>query len=152
MQVIEDGVQIRLIGKTCDYLFIWALAMLLCSVLVAVICFTMPVPYAIGAVALWAVLMYFFNQKKHTAKTQQYHAQGLLVIKQGFFSINGMNVRLSENAWIQADQAQLTICDKGCCHHFVGFADEREVVIAKAVLEGQKIAIRQTTIKMGTPS
>ncbi|MDO4441992.1 MAG: hypothetical protein Q4B81_07395 [Moraxella sp.] len=152
MQVLEDGVQITLMGKACDALFMWAFVMLLCSVLVAVICFTMPVPYAIGAVAVWAVLMYFFNQKKHAAKTNKHHAQGLLVIKQGFFSIDGMNVRLSDGAQITAGQTQLSICDKGCCHHFTGFTDEREIAIAKVVLEGQKIATRQKTIKMGVPS
>lgn len=149
MRVLDDGVEITLAGKSSDTLFVWSIAMLGCALVVAVICFTLPVPYAIGAVAVWAVLMYFFNQKKHAAKTQKHHAQGTLIIKNRHLIINGVQISLSQEAKISSDGERLSVFDKGLCHHFAGFTDVREIKIAKAVLEGRKIAKRAKEIKMG---
>ncbi|WFF39113.1 hypothetical protein LU290_02475 [Moraxella nasibovis] len=149
MRVLDDGVEITLAGKSSDSLFVWSIAMLGCALVVAVICFTLPVPYAIGAVAVWAVLMYFFNQKKHAAKTHKHHAQGTLIIKNRLLIINGVQISLSQDAKISSDGERLSVFDKGLCHHFAGFTDVREIEIAKAVLEGQKIAKRAKEIKMG---
>lgn len=150
MVVLDDGVQITLTGKDSDTLFVWAIAMLLCAVAVAVVCMTMPVPYAIGAVALWAVAMYFFNQKKHAAKTQKRYAQGALTIKNHQVNINGLVINLSQDAKIVANNEHLMIQDKGMTHYFTGFADVNEIQIAKAVLGGQKIAKREKMISMAS--
>ncbi|WP_323842026.1 MULTISPECIES: hypothetical protein [unclassified Moraxella] len=148
MKVIDDGVEIVLAGKNTDGMFVWSVAMLVCALVVAIICFTLPVPYAISAVGVWAVLMYFFNQKKHIAKTQKHHAQGVLIIKNHHFSINGMSTSLSKAAQISSEGKHLIINDDGASYYFGGFAGEHEIDVAKAVLNGQSIVKRTKTIKM----
>lgn len=148
MQVLDDGVSITLRGKDKDPLFLWAIGMLMSALAVAIICFTMPVPYAIGSVAVWAVLMYFFNQKKHIVKTQKHHAQGTLILKNHHFNINGVSMALSDDVQINSDDDSLVVMDKGMLYKFGGFEDEREIVIAKAVLLGQKIAKRNVNITL----
>lgn len=148
MQVLDDGVSITLIGKDSDPLFVWAIGMVVCAFVVAVICFTMPVSYAIGSVAILAILMYFFNQKKHAIQTQKHHNQGNLILKDHYFNINGIGLSLSDDAHIVADANSLTVADKGMVYRFSEFADGREIEIAKAVLMGQKIARRNVNIKI----
>lgn len=109
MQVLDDGVSITLTGSDSDPLFLWAIGMLFFALIVAVICFTMPVPYAIGSVAIWAVLMYFFNQKKHAAKTQKRYARGVLIIKNRHLTINGMGMSLSDGAQIDVNGDSLVL-------------------------------------------
>ncbi len=148
MQVLDDGVSITLTGTDSDPLFLWAIGMLVFALIVAVICFTMPVPYAIGSVAIWAVLMYFFNQKKHAAKTQKRYARGVLIIKNRHLTINGMGMSLSDGAQIDVNGDSLVVSDRGIAHRFLGFEDEREIAIAQAVLMGRKVAKRSASITL----
>lgn len=148
MQVLDDGVSITLTGKDSDPLFLWASGMLVFALIVAVICFTMPVPYAIGSVAIWAVLMYFFNQRKHATKTQKRYARGVLIAKNRHLTINGMGMLLSDDVRIDVNGDSLVVFDRGVTHRFLGFEDEREIAIAKAVLMGQKVARRNANITL----
>lgn len=148
IKVIDDGVQITLMGQNKDTLFLWSIAMLICAVVVAVICFTLPVPYAIASLAIWAVLMYFFNQKKHAAKSQKYHTQGLLVLKSHHIIINDMSIKLTKQAQIISENRCLIVRDGGVSHYFEGFDDQREIEVAKAVLGGQRIVKQAKSIKM----
>ena len=65
--VEDDGVIITLNGKVKDSLFWWSMILLLLGVLVAIICLIAPVFYAIGALALFAVVVFVFNIQRQKA-------------------------------------------------------------------------------------
>ncbi|OOR87607.1 hypothetical protein B0181_10120 [Moraxella caviae] len=148
IKVLDDGVQITLAGGESDSLFMWSIVMLMLAVATAVACFTLPVPYAIGAVACLAVLMYFFNAKKNAVKSARHHSAGVLTLKNRHININGAGMALSEQAQIIATAKTLTVSDRGISHQFSGFGDAREIDIAKQVLEGRAIAKREKAISL----
>ncbi|MDO5652162.1 MAG: hypothetical protein Q4G13_08550 [Moraxella sp.] len=148
LKVLNDGVQITLNGNGSDPLFIWAGCLVGLAVLVAVGCMVLPVPYAIGSVALLAIFMYFFNQQRHAVKTIKHYHQGVLIIRSNHFSIDGAGVGLSDNAQIDIAKGVLSVVDRGLSYRFVGFDDDKELEIAKKVLQGHAITKNEKTVKM----
>ena len=73
MLIVEDnGVIITLNGQVKDPLFWWSMILLLLGVLVAIICLIAPVFYAIGALALFAVVVFVFNIQRQKSQNLSY--------------------------------------------------------------------------------
>ncbi len=148
LTVNDDGVSIRLTGQGGDPLFWWSVGLLVLGIVVAVICFTMPVEYAIGSLFVFAVAMFGFNIKRHQAKRRHVFGVGELKLTPKRFMIDDKSLTLSESAQVDIDGVWLIVKDRGIEYHFSGFADEREMSIAKAVLDGQSVAKKNAVIKM----
>ncbi len=148
LTVNDDGVSIRLTGQGGDPLFWWSVGLLVLGIVVAVICFTMPVEYAIGSLFVFAVAMFGFNIKRHQAKRRHVFGVGELRLKPKRFMIDDKSLTLSESAQVDINGVWLIVKDRGLEYHFTGFADEREISIAKAVLDGQSVAKKNAVIKM----
>ena len=106
--------------------------LLLLGVLVAIICLIAPVFYAIGALALFAVVVFVFNIQRQKAKTCHMFSQGRLKITPKRFEIDN----------------KMTIVDRGIEYHFTGFADDREINIAKQVLLGKSIKTNAVAVTL----
>ncbi|WP_294032914.1 hypothetical protein [uncultured Moraxella sp.] len=148
LTVNDDGVSIRLTGQGGDPLFWWSVGLLVLGIVVAVICFTMPVEYAIGSLFVFAVAMFGFNIKRHQAKRRHVFGVGELRLTPKRFMIDDKSLTLSESAQVDINGVWLIVKDRGLEYHFSGFADEREMSIAKAVLDGQSVAKKNAVIKM----
>lgn len=148
LTVNDDGVSIRLTGQGGDPLFWWSVGLLVLGIVVAVICFTMPVEYAIGSLFVFAVAMFGFNIKRHQAKRRHVFGVGELRLTPKRFMIDDKSLTLSESAQVDINGVWLIVKDRGIEYHFSGFADEREMSIAKAVLDGQSVAKKNAVIKM----
>ena len=148
LTVNDDGVSIRLTGQGGDPLFWWSVGLLVLGIVVAVICFTMPVEYAIGSLFVFAVAMFGFNIKRHQAKRRHVFGVGELKLTPKRFMIDDKSLTLSESAQVDINGTWLIVKDRGIEYHFTGFADEREMSIAKAVLDGQSVAKKNAVIKM----
>lgn len=148
LTVNDDGVSIRLTGQGGDPLFWWSVGLLVLGIVVAVICFTMPVEYAIGSLFVFAVAMFGFNIKRHQAKRRHVFGVGELRLTPKRFMIDDKSLTLSESAQVDINGVWLIVKDRGIEYHFTGFADEREMSIAKAVLDGQSVAKKNAVIKM----
>ncbi|OOS23348.1 hypothetical protein [Moraxella pluranimalium] len=148
LTVNDDGVSIRLTGQGGDPLFWWSVGLLVLGIVVAVICFTMPVAYAIGSLFVFAVAMFGFNIKRHQAKRRHVFGVGELRLTPKRFMIDDKSLTLSESAQVDINGVWLIVKDRGIEYHFTGFAGEREMSIAKAVLDGQSIAKKNAVIKM----
>lgn len=148
LTVNDDGVSIQLSGQGGDPLFWWSVGLLVLGMIVAVVCFTMPVEYAIGSLFVFAVAMFGFNIKRHRAKRRHVFGVGELRLTPKRFVIDDKSLTLSETAEVIINGAWLIIKDRGLEYHFSGFADEREMSIAKAVLDGQSVAKKNAVIKM----
>lgn len=148
LTVNDDGVSIRLTGQGGDPLFWWSVGLLVLGIVVAVICFTMPVEYAIGSLFVFAVAMFGFNIKRHQAKRRHVFGVGELKLTPKRFMTDDKSLTLSESAQVDIDGVWLIVKDRGLEYHFTGFTDEREMSIAKAVLDGQSVAKKNAVIKM----
>ncbi len=148
LTVNDDGVSIRLTGQGGDPLFWWSVGLLVLGIVVAVICFTMPVEYAIGSLFVFAVAMFGFNIKRHQAKRRHVFGVGELRLTPKRFMIDDKSLTLSVSAQVNINGVWLIVKDRGLEYHFTGFADEREMSIAKAVLDGQSVAKKNAVIKM----
>ncbi len=148
LTVNDNGVTIRLTGQGGDPLFWWSVGLLVLGIVVAVICFTMPVEYAIGSLFVFAVAMFGFNIKRHQAKRRHVFGVGELRLTPKRFMIDNKSLTLSESAQVDINGVWLIVKDRGIEYHFTGFADEREMSIAKAVLDGQSVAKKNAVIKM----
>lgn len=146
--VEDDGVIITLNGKVKDSLFWWSMILLLLGVLVAIICLIAPVFYAIGALALFAVVVFVFNIQRQKAKTCHMFSQGRLKITPKHFEIHNKSLTLSASATISAKDNEMTIVDRGIEYHFTGFADDREINIAKQVLLGKSIKTNAVAVTL----
>ena len=152
LTVNDDGVSIRLIGQGSDPLFWWSVGLLVLGIIVAVICFTLPVEYAIGSLFVFAVAMFGFNIKRHQAKRRHVFGVGELRLTPKRFAIDDKSLTLSETAEVSIDGVWLIIKDRGLEYHFTGFADEREIQVAKQVLQGKSIQSRAASIRMADGS
>lgn len=146
--VEDDGVIITLNGQVKDPLFWWSMILLLLGVLVAIICLIAPVFYAIGALALFAVVVFVFNIQRQKAKTCHMFSQGRLKITPKRFEIHNKSLTLSASATISAKDNKMTIVDRGIEYHFTGFADDREINIAKQVLLGKSIKTNAVAVTL----
>lgn len=61
LKVIDDSVQITLMGKDKNPLFLVSLVLVICAVLVAIIAMTMSIRITIGAMFIFACLIFGFN-------------------------------------------------------------------------------------------
>ena len=152
LTVNEDGVSIQLSGQGGDPLFWWSVGLLVLGIIVAVICFTLPVEYAIGSLFVFAVAMFGFNIKRHQAKRRHVFGVGELQLTPKRFMIDDKSLTLSESAQVDINGAWLIIKDRGLEYHFTGFADEREIQVAKQVLQGKSIQSRKVNIRMADGS
>ena len=152
LTVNEDGVSIQLSGQGGDPLFWWSVGLLVLGVIVAVVCFTLPVEYAIGSLFVFAVAMFGFNIKRHQAKRRHVFGVGELRLTPKRFAIDDKSLTLSETAEVSIDGVWLIIKDRGLEYHFTGFADEREIQVAKQVLQGKSIQSRAASIRMADGS
>lgn len=148
LKVIDDGVQVSLQGKDRDTLMVWAGILLVCAAVVAVLCMTLPVRYALVSVALLAVAVYFFNQKKHAARVCKNFQVGTLSVKKGHFNINGIGVRLGDDAQIHTMGDELVIKDRGISYRFGGFENAQERDVVESVLQGRTLQKRNANIRM----
>lgn len=148
MQIINDTVLIKLSGKKSDPLFWWSLLLMILGVVVAVLCMILPVAYAIGALFVFAVAMFFFNIQRHKNKQRHLFFEGELKLTPYRFEIDGKSVSLSQSAQITQQNLELLVVDRGIHYHFVGFCDENEAQIAQRVLMGQKVASRAVQIRL----
>ncbi len=148
LKVKEGAVHITLNGSATDPMFYWSMALLLVGVVVALICFTQPVPYAIGALALFAVLMFFFNHQKQKAKLHHVFSQGTLIVTPKRFAIDDKALTLKDDAVIHTDGDWLIVTDRSIEYRFTGFSDANEINVAAAVLSGRQIAMREVAVKM----
>ena len=148
LQVKEGVVHITLNGAAADPLFYWSIALLIVGVAVAVICFTMPVAYAIGAMAVFALLMFGFNIQKHKAKSRHVFSHGVLMLTPHRFMINDKALTITADAVIQTQGERLIIIDRGIEYHFTGFSDATEINVASQVLSGKQIALREVAVTM----
>ena len=152
LTVNDDGVSIQLSGQGSDPLFWWSVGLLVLGIIVAVICFTLPVEYAIGSLFVFAVAMFGFNIKHHQAKRRHVFGVGELRLAPKRFAIDDKSLTLSETAEVSIDGVWLIIKDRGLEYHFTGFADEREIQVAKQVLQGKSIQSRAVSIRMADGS
>lgn len=150
LKIHDDALHIELNGKHSDPLFWWSLLLLMLGVLVAVICFILPTTYAVGALFVFAVAVFFFNIKKQQAKSCRKLSVGTLIVKPSFFDMKElpMPVRLGEQASIQNEQGVLIIKDGGREYRLSGFENDQEIHIVQAVLQGRGIATRHANIRM----
>lgn len=146
--VEDDGVIITLNGKEQDPLFWWSMILLLLGVLVAIICLVAPVFYAIGALALFAVVVFMFNIQRQKAKNCHIFSQGRLKITPKRFEIHNKSLTLSASATVSAKDNKMTIVDRGIEYHFTGFADDCEINIAKQVLLGKSIKTNSVAVTL----
>lgn len=148
LTVNDDGVSIRLAGQANNPLFWWSLGLLVLGVIVAIICFTLPVEYAIGSLFLFAVAMFGFNIKRQKAKRHHVFATGELVLTPKRFVINDASLKLSESAVVRIEGEHLIICDRGIEYQFMGFENAQELDVARQVLQGKSIQSRAASIRM----
>lgn len=148
LTVNDDGVSIRLTGQGGDPLFWWSVGLLVLGVVVAVICFTMPVEYAIGSLFVFAVAMFGFNIKRHQTKRRHVFGVGELKLTPKRFMIDDKSLTLSESAQVDIDGVWLIVKDRGLEYHFTGFENTREMDVAKQVLQGKSIQSRLVNIRM----
>lgn len=146
--VEDDGVIITLNGKEQDPLFWWSMILLLLGVLVAIICLIAPVFYAISALALFAVVVFMFNIQRQKAENCHIFSQGRLKITPKRFEIHNKSLTLSASATVSAKDNKMTIVDRGIEYHFTGFADDREINIAKQVLLGKSIKTNSVAVTL----
>lgn len=146
--VEDDGVIITLNGKVKDSLFWWSMILLLLGVLVAIICLIAPVFYAIGALAVFAVVVFVFNIQRQKAKTCHMFSQGRLKITPKRFEIHNKSLTLSASATVSTTDNKITIIDRDIEYHFTGFADNREIDIAKQVLLGKSIKTNSVAVTL----
>lgn len=148
LTVNDDGVSIRLNGSAADPLFWWSAGLLVLGIIVAAVCVTMPVEYAIGSLFVFAVAMFGFNIKRHQAKKRHLFAQGILKLSPKRFEIDQKALTLSDTAIITEQAGVLMVTDRGIEYHFTGFETEQEMSIAKAVLSGQSVAKNHVAVRM----
>lgn len=144
----DGGITIVLNGRAGDPLFWWSASLLVLGLIVAWICFTMPVEYAIGALFVFAVAMFGFNIKRHQAKKRHVFGKGKLMLTPKRFVIDDKALSLSDIAVVDIQGERLIVRDRGIEYCFMGFDDANEMNIAKQVLEGKSIQSRAANIRM----
>ena len=75
-------------------------------------------------------------------------SQGRLKITPKRFEIHNKSLTLSASATISAKDNKMTIVDRGIEYHFTGFADDREINIAKQVLLGKSIKTNSVAVTL----
>lgn len=148
LKVIDDGITITLTGKAKNPLLLWSSALVILAVGLAVVAMTMPIRITIGAMFGFAVLIFIFNIYKNKLKNHSFINQGQLTIKNRHFISNGHSVKLSDNATITIAQHKLIIDDLGRVWHIFGFEQDKELHIAKSVLEGKALEKRERAIRL----
>ncbi|VEG13035.1 hypothetical protein [Moraxella cuniculi] len=148
LKVCDDGVIIRLDGRADNRLFWWSLSLVLVGIVVAIACMALPVAYAIGSLFVFAVLMFGFNIQKHRAKSQHCFTQGELILTPKRFSINQIALTLADDAKIEQVGNWLIVKDRGLEYRFSGFADERQMQVARSVLAGATVQANQVAIRI----
>lgn len=151
LQVVNDGVIIQLDGKTHNRLFALTIGLIITAIITAIIAMTMPTPFAIGAMAFFATLIFGFNlltqkDKQHiTLSSGQLHVTPhQLTHQKGVFC-------LSDKAVITQSDNTLTISDPTNISQTIiicGFHDLRHLDITQQILRGKKIAKNHVAIKL----
>ncbi|MFB6348022.1 hypothetical protein ACFBZI_00950 [Moraxella sp. ZJ142] len=148
LTVDNDGVVIALNGQVNDLMFWWSLVLLVVGVAVAWVCFIAPVAYAIGALAVFAVMMFVFNHKRNQLKTCHTFAQGRLRLTPRRFEIDNKALTLTDKAVIEQQAGWLIVKDGMVEYRFTGFDDNKEMMIAQQVLAGKSIQANQVAVKL----
>ena len=99
--------------------------------------------------ALFAVLMFFFNHQKQKAKLRHVFSRGTLILTPKRFAIDDKALTLKDDADIRAEGDWLIVTDRSIEYRFTGFSDVAEINVAAAVLSGRQIAMREVAVKMG---
>lgn len=148
LKVLDDGVQIVLVGKSKNPLWVMSIWLVVVAVAVAVVAMTMPVDITIGVMFIFALLIFTFNHYKDKLSSYAYISTGELIIKSHHFITNGHSVKLSATVNIDILGGTLQIKDRGRVWHISGFGDEKELSVAKSVLEGRLLQTRERAIKL----
>lgn len=148
LKVIDDGVIITLNGTDKNPLFVMSVVLVGCAMAVAVIAMTMSVDVTIGAMAVFAVMIFIFNLYKNRLSTQITITSGNITIKKRHFITAQHSVRLSDNAVISLSDDVLTVADLGRVWRITGCDDVKEIHVAKAVLEGQTPQKQERAIRI----
>lgn len=148
LKVVDGVVTVQLTGHHQDPLFWWSLSLLLLGVSVAVVCFTLPVAYAIGALFVFAVAVFGFNIQKHKAKQRHIFTQGWLKLTPKRFEFADKALSLSDDATFVINGLDLSVFDRGIEYCFVGFESLQEMQVAQAVLQGKHIKKQEVSITM----
>lgn len=148
LKIIDDGVVITLTGNNKNPLLLWSSALLVLAVGLAVVAMTMPIRITIGAMFVFAVLIFFFNMYKNKLNNHGFIGAGQLTIKNRHFIGDGHSVKLSNHAKIEMVNHTLIINDLGRVWHIAGFEQDKELHIAKAILEGKTPEKRERAIRL----
>lgn len=148
LKVIDGGVQITLTGKDKNPLFIISMLLIILALIVAVIAMTMSIRITIGALFVFACLIFAFNIYKNKMSNQSFISTGQLIIKNRHFISGGHAVKLSNDAKIEIINQTLIINDLGRVWHIVGFEQDKEIHVAKSVLEGKPLEKKERAIRL----
>lgn len=117
------------------------------ALIVVYLAVTQTTPIAIGAIFALAVACFCFNLYKEKLKNQPIYG-GTIIAKAGQLDLNGQLIRLSQTAQIQINNDLFIIQDKNNTWQIGGFENEKEMVVLKAVLQGEQIGKKLANIKM----
>lgn len=148
LKVVDDGVQITLMGKNKNPLFVMSVLLMILAVAVAIIAITMPIRTTIGALFVFACLIFAFNIYKNKLSHQTFINAGQLIIKNRHFIGGGHSVKLSNHAKIEMVNHTLIINDLGRVWHIAGFEQDKEIQVAKSVLEGKALEKKERAIRL----
>lgn len=148
LKVIDDGVSITLSGTETNPVLIMAGILVLLAIGVSIVAMTAPVEITIGAMALFAVLVFGFNWYKNRRQYQSHIKSGQLIIKNRILIANGQTAKLTNHASIDIINETLVIKDEGRSWYVSGFDDVRELHVAKSVLEGKALEKREQAIRL----
>lgn len=148
LKVVDDGVVITLAGKDKNPLFMMSLVLVILAIGVAVIAMTMSVEITIGSFFVLACLIFGFNLYKNKLKNHGFISTGNITIKNRQFIGGGQSVKLSSDAQISLANDTLIIKDLGRVWQISGFEMDKEIHIAKSVLEGKALEKRERAIRL----
>lgn len=148
LKVIDDGVQITLTGKHKNPLLLYSSVLVVLAVVVAFVAALAPVRITLAVMFAFAGLVLLFNLYKNKLSTHSFISAGNLIVKSRHFISDGHSVKLSNDAVIKLSNQDLIIHDLGRVWHISGFAQIRELEIAKSVLEGKALEKRERAIRL----
>lgn len=148
LKVIDDGVTITLTGKTKNPLLVASFVLVVLAVGVLIIAMTAQTRTTISVMFGFAILIFIFNIYKNKLTNHGFISQGQLTIKNRHFISNGHSVKLSDNATISITEQKLIVDDLGRVWHIWGFESDKELHVAKSVLEGKTPEKRERAIRL----
>lgn len=155
LKVNEHGVTITLNGSSTDSSLFWFAGILIAgAVVVAMAMILLSIKLAIGALAIFVVVSFIFNQIRQKKGNSLMISSGVLDVQKGLITYQEMNKKkkvifLADDR-IETQNMQLVIYnktnDKKC--QISGFEHAKELEVMKQILVGKALDKRNANIKI----